>query len=168
MLKRYVSEAGTAFVQGLFDPSRGNRIAIAAIGGTEVVAAVARRARGGGIPVADASRIIRDFRADYLTDFRLIDITSSLLAGSMDLAERHALRGYDAVQLAAALAARSAALSAGISLTFVSADLELNSAAATEGLAVENPNNHISWSEWPSDFLESKWDLRHSRPERLQ
>jgi predicted nucleic acid-binding protein len=142
VLKRYMAEAGTSFVQELFDPVRGNRIAIAAISGTEIVAAVARRARGGGLLAVNASRIIRDFRADFSTDFRLIDITTSLLATSMDLAERRALRGYDAVQLAAALAASSAAQSAGMSFTLVSADLELNAAATAEGLAVEDPNNH--------------------------
>jgi hypothetical protein len=61
----------------------------------------------------------------------------------MLLAERHPLRGYDAVQLAAALAVhrpRAAALLPA--LTFVCADARLNAAATAEGLTVEDPNDH--------------------------
>ncbi|NOT59076.1 MAG: nucleic acid-binding protein, partial [Acidobacteria bacterium] len=55
----------------------------------------------------------------------------------------HALRGYDAVQLAAALEENDELMSFGLpALTLVSADAELNKAAQAEGLNVENPNNH--------------------------
>jgi predicted nucleic acid-binding protein len=60
----------------------------------------------------------------------------------MDLAERHVLRGYDAVQLAAALKVHREYVAFGGSCTLVSADAELNSAALAEGLSVENPNDH--------------------------
>ncbi len=61
----------------------------------------------------------------------------------MRLAEKHFLRGYDAVQLAAALELRAELQAAGATnLTFVSADDALNLAASVEGLTVENPNNH--------------------------
>jgi hypothetical protein len=60
----------------------------------------------------------------------------------MALAETHALRGYDAVQLAAALNVNSACAAAGAVFTLVSADGELNAAARAEGLAVEDPNLH--------------------------
>lgn len=60
----------------------------------------------------------------------------------MTIAERYALRGYDAVQLAAAYAIRAAIQAAGEQVIFVSADRELNAAAASEGFAVEDPNAH--------------------------
>ena len=61
----------------------------------------------------------------------------------MRLATKHSLRGYDAVQLAAALEANDERIANGLpTLTFVSADTELNTAAQAEGLPVENPNNH--------------------------
>ena len=48
------------------------------------------------------------------------------------------LRAYDAVQLAAALE-----ISHQIpSLTLISADADLNTSAASEGLTVEDPNAH--------------------------
>jgi len=53
------------------------------------------------------------------------------------------LRGYDAVQLAAALEANDERLANALTpLTLVSADTELNTAAQAEGLNVENPNNY--------------------------
>ena len=39
LVKRYVSEVGSAWVAGLFDPSLGNEILVAAITGVEIVAA---------------------------------------------------------------------------------------------------------------------------------
>jgi predicted nucleic acid-binding protein len=61
----------------------------------------------------------------------------------MILAQTHGLRGYDAVQLAAALRVNSRRLSRRTSgAILVSADLELLAAATAEGLAVEDPNTH--------------------------
>jgi hypothetical protein len=52
------------------------------------------------------------------------------------------LRGYDAVQWAAAIEANARCTALGTTLTFVSADVTLNAAALAEGLAVEDPNAH--------------------------
>jgi len=60
-----------------------------------------------------------------------------------DLLDRHPLRAYDAVQLASAIVANQALIAANLPpLVFVSADDRLNAVAATEGLAVDNPNLH--------------------------
>jgi uncharacterized protein len=48
------------------------------------------------------------------------------------------LRGYDAVQLAAALEIHFQIPS----LTLLSAGVDLNAAAAAEGLSVDDPNTH--------------------------
>jgi uncharacterized protein len=61
----------------------------------------------------------------------------------MNLAEVRGLRGYDAVQLAAGYAVNTICIASGLmSIIFVSADNELNVAAASEGLLVENPNSY--------------------------
>jgi hypothetical protein len=61
----------------------------------------------------------------------------------MMLVEVHDLRGYDALQLAAALELQAARHALSLSaVTFVCADNKLNSAAGLEGLSVENPNDH--------------------------
>ena len=62
---------------------------------------------------------------------------------AMALAEMYALRGYDAVQLAAAVEVQARVDTLGLPvLTLVSADEELNVAARAQGLAVEDPNMH--------------------------
>jgi hypothetical protein len=61
----------------------------------------------------------------------------------MNLAEAHALRGYDAVQLAAALEINDQSQSLGWSSPMlICADLALNIAAVAEGLSVDDPNGH--------------------------
>ena len=58
------------------------------------------------------------------------------------MAETYALRGYDAVQLAAVLEVNTIRLNLRLSaLIFVSADGDLNTAATAERLSVENPNS---------------------------
>ena len=58
----------------------------------------------------------------------------------MRLANAHALRAYDAVQLAAVLELNSRYQASGLGgITLVSADRDLNTAATAEGMAVEDP-----------------------------
>ena len=64
-------------------------------------------------------------------------------AQAMELAERHGLRGYDAVHLASALALQQMREVMQLpSLTFVSADVRQRETAAAEGFTVEDPNEH--------------------------
>ena len=73
-----------------------------------------------------------------------MELTDALLTQAMSLAEAYALRGYDAVQLAAALAVNALCLQSELPpLIFVSADGELNAVAAGMGLAIENPNDRV-------------------------
>ena len=67
----------------------------------------------------------------------------------MALIESHTLRGYDGVQLAAALQLNDLISSVGMpaaiasTLTLVSADDDLNQAAVAEGLMLEDPRGHL-------------------------
>lgn len=143
VVKRYVSERGSAWVNVLTNPAARNSIYIVRITAVEVASAVARRARGGSFSAADGSLFLVWFRQDYAHQYRLSGVTPTLIAEAMDLAEAHGLRGYDAVQLAAGLRANAQRRARGISgLTFVSADVALLAAATAEGLAVEDPNTH--------------------------
>jgi predicted nucleic acid-binding protein len=111
--------------------------------GVEVIAGITRRSRGGSLSPADATAALAQFRAELANLFRLVEITPSLLNRAMMLAERHAIRGYDAVQLSAALHLNARRTARGQSpLAFVSADVELNAAAGAEGLLPDDPNNH--------------------------
>lgn len=104
---------------------------------------LSRKARTGELTVAEATSAIRAFRRAWRRRYRIVAVTAAVAERAMDLAERHGLRGYDAVHLAAALAIAEAqrrrGLPAGI---FLSADSAQRTAAATEGLPVDDPNAH--------------------------
>jgi predicted nucleic acid-binding protein len=86
---------------------------------------------------------LAQFRQDLSGLYRIIEITPALVMRAMALAEMYALRGYDAVQLAAAVEVQARVDTLGLPvLTLVSADEELNVAARAQGLAVEDPNMH--------------------------
>lgn len=142
-VKRYVSEKGTVWVISIFKPSAQNIIYIAQITGVEVVSAISRRQRGGSLTQTAAQKSIARFKRDFQNKLRVLRLTDGVTSEAMRLAEIHGLRGYDSVQLAAAfeLANRFAANNLP-SITFVSADNQLNQSAQTEGLTVDNPNNH--------------------------
>ena len=138
IVKRYVLETGTAWVRTQAAPATGNFIYLARITEVEVTAAIARRRGQPGLSVAEANAALGLFRQDFAQDYRIAEITVPLLRQAALLADAHALRGYDAVQLAAALEVR---LQVPL-LILVSGDGDLNTAATAEGLPVENPNMH--------------------------
>jgi predicted nucleic acid-binding protein len=142
IVKRYVNELGTAWVTSLVDPAAGNRNHSVSLTGVEVVSAITRRARGGSVATAVAAAACLQFRADFAGRYLVEQVTPGLVARAMSMAEKHALRGSDAVQLAAALQSHVQYQALGQSMTLVSADAELNAAANTEALTVEDPNNH--------------------------
>ena len=116
---------------------------LARITGVEVVAAITKRVRTGSLDRKAADKAIRRFEREFQNRYVLVEITPPIIRTAMNLAKSHILRGYDAVQLASALQANQDRLTlGGTSLTFISADKHLNSAATSEGLSVDDPNNH--------------------------
>ena len=138
LLKRYVQETGTAWIQSLTAPAAGHALIVARITLAETVAALTRRERGGSIATQDAATALADFQFDFAGQYIVVEISAGLVARAAALARRHGLRGYDAVQLAAAIEIRDA----DPSITLVSSDRELNAAATAEGLAIDDPNAH--------------------------
>ncbi len=69
-------------------------------------------------------------------EYKQVPSTPLILSEAVRLTQAHRLRGYDAVQLAAALSAHRSLVAAGLSgLVFVAA-------AQVEGLAADNPNRY--------------------------
>ncbi len=143
IVKRYVSETGTGWILNLHKPSAQNVFYVAQITGVEVVSAISRRLRGNKLTQKSADKAISRFKRDFAIKIRIIRLNDQIIAQAIRLSEVHFLRGYDAVQLAIALELEKRfALQNFSSITFISADNALNSAAVAEGLAVDNPNNH--------------------------
>ena len=136
LLKRYVNEAGSAWVRATFEAPETD-IIVSQLTLVEAVAALARRAKGGAFRPGDAARVMQQLEADFHNRFLVIEVHSQLIVKAVELAKQRALPGYDALQLATALTVRS--LMAPTMITFVAADAELDTAAALEGLPNIDP-----------------------------
>ena len=75
----YISETGSAWVLGLFDPTLDNEFFVAAITGVEIVAVITRRTRNGSITVKDATFVCNQLRSDLQTDYQVIEITEGII-----------------------------------------------------------------------------------------
>ena len=143
LVKRYVNEIGSRWVLSITDPVAGNEIYTVRITGVEIVSAVSRRKRDGTIISDDAAMVIATLENDLLNEYQIIEVTEQLVNRAMTLAEIYDLRGFDAVQLAAACEVQALCITSGIPpLSFLSADKVLNAAATAEGLSVDDPNAH--------------------------
>ena len=131
LLKCLIAEAHSDEVREWIAASDG--LATSRVTYPEAAAALARRQRRGDLSPDAVRRSLRRL-ADRWADLVLLDLTEIRAGG---LAVRHALRGFDAVQLAAALTLRTAL--GAESVAFSSFDAELNRAAVAEGLIVLEP-----------------------------
>ena len=106
LVKLYVAESGSDAVRQLVESA--DIVATAAIAYPEARAALARRRREGALrpkAFAAAKRALDEDWPRYLA----VDVTAALCRDAGDLAERHGLRGYDSVHLAAFLQVARAA-----------------------------------------------------------
>jgi predicted nucleic acid-binding protein len=87
--------------------------------------------RAGGRIGVDDSRSTRQLLDDIWLDLLSVPLDDELLAAAADLADGHALRGYDSVQLATVTT-----LQAADEVTFACWDVELRAAAERLGMTV--------------------------------
>ena len=141
-MKRYVWEDGSAWVRQLTRRAAGNDLTLARVTEVEVVSALVRHQPP--LPSTDLIDALSEFQTDCRRrHFRFVNVTRVLTARAAQLVSAYRLRGYDAIQLAAALQTRDRLAARGLGApTLISADDDLNRAAAAEGLSVDNPLRH--------------------------
>ncbi len=143
LVKRYIVEIGSFWIQAVAVPDPGNQIIISRISWVEVLSAIARRQQEGSLSSTEVNEIIEAFRSDLNNQYQVIEIDRALVESAGQLVNQYSLRAFDAVQLASALRIQSAFASAtATSLVFLTADDRLLTIATTEGLLTDNPNNH--------------------------
>ena len=143
LVKRYMAEQGTEWVEALCKDEENNAIAIAHIGLVEVAAAFAAKRRGHFIADNEHQRALNDLITDAQSRYQLVSINPDITDSAIQLTGRRKLRGYDAVHLACALALNRPLIENEMSaLIFVSADADLLDAAQAENLPTENPNDY--------------------------
>ena len=133
IVKLYADEDGAEVVRGL--PT----LTIAHLTRVEVPAALWRKSRSGSFDAPTAAVLVAEFEADLFGTvgaaprFTAVAVRADLLDDAAHLSGVHALRAYDAVQLASARAV--AAVDPDFS-GFVVVDRDLRAAAAAEGIAL--------------------------------
>ena len=100
LVKRYVAEAGSPEVETLFEEENAI-LGSVLITQVELAAALQRAIRVGNASEALLSEIWQDFLDDWRS-FTRIQVTNSLVESASQISFAHALRGYDALHLAAA------------------------------------------------------------------
>jgi predicted nucleic acid-binding protein len=144
LVKRYIVERGTLWIRSLTVRHAAHVLFTARVTGPEVVAAIARKVHVGDMLPHDAARAANNFRRDWRIQYQIVEISSDLADRAMDLAQKHVLRGYDAMHLAAALELRQRRqVRTAAGLTFLSADVGQLQAAGAEGLSVQDPNAQL-------------------------
>ena len=128
LVKRYVIEPGSEEVTSLIDDAM--YVGTANISHAEVVAALAKAVRVHVLALESASNCRRLFLRDWPSRIR-IQITDFVIARAGRFAWEHGLRGYDAVQLAAATVWADAL---GERVVFAAFDRQLWHAAEQVGL----------------------------------
>jgi predicted nucleic acid-binding protein len=127
LVKLYVEEPGRAAV--VREAERTTALATARIAYAEARAAFARHRREGGLDPRALRQIVERLDGDWGA-YVLVDVTEPLVRRAGLLAERHALRGFDAIHLAAAIELARA----GGDLVVACFDQRLRRAASREKL----------------------------------
>ncbi len=137
LVKLYVRESGTERVLALANRTSENRLAILGLTQVEFRSAVRRRERNAEIPPLIATQLLETFKRHLETRFVSQTINDFVLDVASALVDRHALRAYDAVQLAGYVALRG---STGADVpVFVCSDHALLEAARLEGIPILDP-----------------------------
>lgn len=131
LLKHYIREPGSDDVATWIDGA--DLVATSRITLAESAAALSRRPRGSGLPRSACRDALADLKRNW-ADYLAVDLDEHRAA---TLAWRRRLRGYDSIQLAAALTVGE--LAAPETLVISSFDAELKAAARAEGLTVLEP-----------------------------
>jgi predicted nucleic acid-binding protein len=127
LVKLYVKEKDSGAVRESVEAA--DVVATSVLSYAEARAAFARKLREKGIS-ADAHRSVKNALDRDWPSFFVMNVSTGTAKTAGDLAEKHCLRGFDALHLAAAAELRAAGAA---SLRFSSADARLREAALAEG-----------------------------------
>jgi uncharacterized protein len=143
LLKRYIPEIGTTWIQNLTAKASGNTLLISRITSVEILSAIARRQREGSLTLEQSQELRTIFQRHFTDQYEVVELTPSITALAGELCDRQSLRAYDAVQLASAISVLpTVTQSPENSLTFLTADDRLLNAARLENIQADNPNLH--------------------------
>lgn len=136
LVKLYAPEPESDAVQELVESAEVTAVSLIAY--AEARAAFARKRQEHAIEAKEYRRLIQEFNDDW-DHYFIIDVTESLVKRAGRLAEKHALRGYDSIQLSSAILLRAQSRQ---SVTFCCFDDRLLHAGWREGLSTHSAHEH--------------------------
>lgn len=128
LAKRFWRESGTELVLRVMKDAEA--VASVTLGYVELVSATFRAARRGDVSSEDVPKVLAAMQRDW-EDLVRIPADDSLIRDAAELVQKHPIRAYDAMHLAAALRWQS---NIGEGALFLAFDRELLVAARSEGL----------------------------------
>ncbi len=139
LAKRYLSEPGSRWVLSWILPTSGNVIAVAETAVVEMSSLLNRRRREKALTQSQVSILQANFLLHIETEYLVVPLETTRLLEAHYLTNKHPLRALDAIQLACGLHAVAILKT---SMTFITADINLLTIAASEGFTVDNPNSY--------------------------
>ncbi len=137
LVKLYAVEEGREEVEQALE--KADRVATCAVAYAEARTALARKLREGVFSKEEHREAVTALDEDWRT-LEVLSVTENVARFAGDLAERHALRGFDAVHLASALLVRAASREQGGGkyVLFLGSDMDLMRAVA-EVMSTDEP-----------------------------
>ena len=93
LVKRYAHEMGSEWIVALSEPAAGHSLYIARITAVEVVSALIRRQQGGSVSETDVATAMAAFRHDLSHQYRVIEITPSVITRARATKSQNTRRG---------------------------------------------------------------------------
>jgi predicted nucleic acid-binding protein len=130
LVKLYAEEPDSNEIAGRVQAA--DIVATSILSYAEARAALSRKFREKGIDKNEYKRVKNELETDWEHYF-VLNLNNNLVKSAGDLAEKHALRGFDALHLASALEIKRLT---SLPVTFSSSDARLRAAAQDEGLVM--------------------------------
>jgi hypothetical protein len=142
-VKLYVAETGHTWLRQQLQTTPLPVVVTSHLLRVEIWSAFARRRREGTVTAEEYSRMQMWFAEHRHSLYTVVPTHEAIIQQACQLIEHHPLRSYDAIHLATALVVNQQLVQSGaVGLIFLSADNRLNGVALSEGLRVDNPNDH--------------------------
>jgi len=151
-VKYFINEPGSAWVRRLVDEVDADGrplhdLSTLEVSLVEVSAALALIQRWGRIGKRLRDRAFRDYLNFANIRLRMLTVDATLVSEASTLPQTHPLKALDALHLAAAVRLSRELAARQLTLTFVSSDQHLLTAARSEGLQTVNPHDHSESGE---------------------
>lgn len=138
-VKAYYEERGNERVEQIIED--GAEVYLSRIGIVETVAAFFGKTKTGEMSGEEAVSATAELRRDLSEEvFQIVEVGPVISDLAIAVARSHRLRAYDCLQLSTALLLHRQRVRFDLApLSFVSSDGDLNEAASSEGMIVEDP-----------------------------